>query len=158
MVLKKYLSLIIFSLIVVFSFPSFSSASILTSPLLTQIPSGTFDVSCSTGDTVLIYDFHNDFVSSTGCPATGLSLSSGAYSLIECDSTLGCSGSGSTLSQALSDSGFISRDFYGITPVGSCSPTSSVCYYDWLILNLVLLFFLSLLCMGLFITYFKREH
>lgn len=119
---------------------------------------------CSVGDTFSTYDDTDTVVDlDVDCDGDNYFTSSVpmVLTVVECDGDCGSA----LLADALISGNYVSDRTYTfvseylLSSVGTC-PAGDICYYDWLLVNLFIIFLLSLLVMGLFINFFpyKKGH
>ncbi len=121
---------------------------------------------CDVGDTVTTYDDTDTLVDSFACDGANTFTSSDplTMTIVECDSMeMSANCNTALLGDMLTDPGFVSSaeytfvEDYPVSSIGSCPDVYQVCYYDWLVVNLVIIFLLSLMVMGFFIDFFGRK-
>lgn len=117
---------------------------------------------CSSIDnTLLTFNSSNVFEGFFSCSGVPFSLSihgADTYSIVECNPSLGdCTEEDYTT--LISSEAYVDTTYYTWTeiPTGSCSNAEAICYQDWLIMNMIIIFLLSSISMGLFINFFKRS-
>jgi hypothetical protein len=117
-------------------------------------------VCSSDSNTLLTFNSSQTFEGFFSCSGTPFSLAihgADTYSIVECNPDLGdCTDTDYT--SLLASSAYVDTTSYTWTtlPDGSC-PADVICYHDWLIMNMIIVFFLSLMSMGIFINFFKRK-
>lgn len=152
---KKNILKILFIFVLVFSF-RFSFAEVSYDVPSPSDLNTVVNVTCDTGDVFALYDGTATLISLYPCSGHEItSTTPELFTLVECDTTLSptlCDGL--SLEDILLDDGFISKSEYIFFDFNSyaCLLNNTVCYRDWLFMNLVFLFLVAYFIFSGFIS------
>lgn len=113
-----------------------------------------------TDDILMVFRSTGEYVRSLSCSGVAVSLiihGADTYTVAECDTTESDCDFEDFATLELDD-GYIGSVEYtwADIPTGSCLG-DDICYRDWLIMNMIIIFFLSLMSMGFFITFLRDK-